>query len=186
MSIAQIKSTSEQKMVKAIESLKNSLSKVRTGRATVGILDHVQVDYYGSMVPISQVANVTLIDSRTIGVSPWEKKMSQVIDKAIRESDLGLNPSSVGDLIRVPMPPLSEERRKELIKVVKGEGEHAKVAIRNLRRDSNNAVKELVKDKEASEDDERRANDDIQKMTDRYIAEVEKTLQVKEQELLTI
>jgi ribosome recycling factor len=186
MSIAQIKSTSEQKMAKAIDALKNSLSKVRTGRAHVGILDHVQVDYYGSMVPISQVANITLIDSRTIGVSPWEKKMGQVIDKAIRESDLGLNPSSVGDLIRVPMPPLSEERRKELIKVVKGEGEHAKVAVRNLRRDSNNAVKELVKSKEASEDEERRANDEIQKMTDRYIAEIDKTLQVKEQELLTI
>ncbi len=173
-------------MVKAIDALKNSLSKVRTGRAQTGILDHVQVDYYGSMVPISQVANVTLIDSRTIGLSPWEKKMAQVIDKAIRESDLGLNPSSVGDLIRVPMPALSEERRKELIKVVKGEGEGAKVAIRNLRRDGNNAVKELVKSKEASEDDERRANDDMQKLTDRYIAEVDKALQVKEQELLTI
>jgi ribosome recycling factor len=186
MSIEQIKSNSEQKMVKAIESLRNSLSKVRTGRAQTGILDHVQVDYYGSMVPISQVANVTLIDSRTIGVSPWEKKMAQVIDKAIRESDLGLNPSSVGDLIRVPMPALSEERRKELIKVVKGEGENAKVAVRNLRRDGNNAVKELVKSKEASEDDERRANDEMQKLTDRYIAEIDKALQVKEQELLTI
>jgi ribosome recycling factor len=186
MSIEEIKFASEQKMIKAIDALKNSLSKVRTGRAQTGILDHVQVDYYGSMVPISQVANVTLIDSRTIGVSPWEKKMAQVIDKAIRESDLGLNPSSVGDLIRVPMPALSEERRKELIKVVKGEGEGAKVAIRNLRRDGNGAVKELVKSKEASEDDERRANDDMQKLTDRYIAEVDKALQVKEQELLTI
>ncbi len=186
MSIADIKLTAEQKMAKAIDSLRNSLSKVRTGRAQTGILDHVHVDYYGSMVPISQVANITLIDSRTIGVSPWEKKMSQIIDKAIRESDLGLNPSSVGDLIRVPMPPLSEERRKELIKVVKNEGEAAKVAIRNLRRDGNHSVKELVKNKEASEEDERRSTDDILKLSDRYIAEVDNAMAVKEQVLLSI
>ncbi len=186
MTVASIKAQSEHKMSKAIESLKGQLSKIRTGRAHTGILDHVQVDYYGSMVPISQVANVTLIDARTIGVSPWEKKMAQVIDKAIRESDLGLNPSMVGELIRVPMPPLSEERRKELIKVVKSEAENAKVAVRNLRRDANNAFKDLVKSKDISEDDDRRAQDEIQKMTDKFIAEIDKLLQAKEQELLTI
>jgi ribosome recycling factor len=186
MSISDIKSQTDQKMVKAIEALKTQLSKVRTGRAHVGILDHVHVDYYGSMVPISQVANITLIDARTIGVSPWEKKLGQAIDKAIRESDLGLNPSMIGELIRVPMPPLSEERRRELIKVVKGEGEQSKVAIRNLRRDANNGFKELVKAKSASEDEERRGQDDVQKLTDRYISEVDKLLAAKEQELLTI
>jgi ribosome recycling factor len=186
MSIADIKLGMDQKMVKAIDSLKNNLAKVRTGRAHVGILDHVQVDYYGSSVPISQVANITLVDSRTLGVSPWEKKMVQAVDKAIRDSDLGLNPSVMGDLIRVPMPALSEERRKELIKLVKNEGEQSKVVIRNLRRDANAAVKELVKSKEASEDDDRRSQDDVQKLTDRYIHEVDSLLQLKEQELLTI
>ncbi len=186
MTISEIKQSSDQKMNKSIEALKNSLSKVRTGRAHTGLLDHVQVDYYGSMTPLSQVANLTMIDARTIGVSVWEKKLAQAVDRAIRESDLGLNPSMVGDLIRVPMPPLSEERRKELVKVVKGDGEHAKVAIRNLRRDGNEGLKKLLKDKEVSEDDERRAQDEIQKMTDRYIAEVDKILVAKEQEILTV
>jgi ribosome recycling factor len=186
MSISAIKQSSEQKMQKSLESLKSSLSKVRTGRAHTGLLDHVQVDYYGSMTPLSQVANLTMIDARTIGVSVWEKKLASLVDKAIRESDLGLNPSMVGDLIRVPMPPLSEERRKELVKVVKGDGEHAKVAIRNLRRDANEGLKKLLKDKEVSEDDERRAQDDVQKMTDKYIAEVDRILVVKEQEILTV
>jgi len=165
--LPEIRKTTEQKMLKSIDALKNALARVRTGRAHIGLLDHVQVDYYGSPVPISQVANVTLIDSRTLGVSPWEKKMASVIDKAIRESDLGLNPTVLCDLIRVPMPPLSEERRKELIKVVRGEGEDAKVAVRNLRRDANGQLKELVKAKAASEDEERRAQDEIQKLTDR-------------------
>ena len=186
MSVADVKQTADQKMHKSIESLKTNLSKIRTGRASPAILDHVQVDYYGSMVPISQVANVTLVDARTIGVSPWEKKMGAAIDKAIRESDLGLNPVSVGELIRVPMPPLSEERRKELVKVVKGEGEHAKVAVRNLRRDANEQLKKLVKDKAISEDDERRAQDEVQKLTDRCIAEIDKVLATKEQEILTV
>lgn len=186
MTIADIKQAADQKMHRSIESLKTNLSKIRTGRATPAILDHVQVDYYGSMVPISQVANVNLVDARTIGVSPWEKKMAAAIDKAIRESDLGLNPVSVGELIRVPMPPLSEERRKELVKVVKGEGEHAKVAVRNLRRDANEQLKKLVKDKTISEDDERRAQDEVQKLTDRCIAEIDKVLASKEQEILTV
>ena len=158
----------------------------RTGRAHTGRLDHIQVDYYGSPTQISQVANVTLIDARTIGVQPWEKKMVAVIEKAIRESDLGLNPSTQGELIRVPTPPLTEERRKEIVKMVKGEGEDAKVAIRNIRRDANEALKKLLKDKECSEDDERRAQDDVQKLTDRFVAEVEKLIVEKEKELLTV
>ena len=186
MSVADVKQTADQKMHKSIESLKTNLSKIRTGRPSPAILDHVQVDYYGSMVPISQVANVTLLDARTLGVSPWEKKMAQPIDKAIRESDLGLNPSMVGELIRVPMPPLSEERRRELAKVVKGEGEHAKVAVRNLRREANEQLKKLVKDKTISEDDERRAQEDIQKLTDRCIQEIDKVLAGKEQEIMTV
>lgn len=184
--IPEIRKSTEQKMEKSIEALKTALARVRTGRAHIGLLDHVNVDYYGSMVPISQVANVTLIDARTIGVSPWEKKMATVIDKAIRESDLGLNPTMVGELIRVPMPPLSEERRKELIKIVKSEGEDAKVAVRNLRRDANTQFKDLIKAKAASEDEERRAQDDIQKLTDRFVGEIDKLLQGKEQELLTV
>ena len=186
MSVAEVRQVAEQKMQKSIESLKTNLSKIRTGRPSPAILDHVQVDYYGSMVPISQVANVTLIDARTLGVSPWEKKMAQPIDKAIRESDLGLNPSMVGELIRVPMPPLSEERRKELAKVVKGEGEHAKVAVRNLRRDANEQLKRMLKDKAVSEDEERRAQDEIQKLTDRCIVEIDKVLATKEQEIMTV
>ena len=186
MSIADVRSSADQKMQKSIEALKNTLSRIRTGRAHTGILDHVQVDYYGSPVPISQVANVTLVDARTIGVSPWEKKMGPVIDKAIRESDLGLNPVMLGELIRVPMPPLSEERRRELIKVVKSEGEHARVAVRNLRREANEQLKKMLKDKLVSEDDERRAQDDVQKLTDRHIVEIDKLLVAKEQELLTV
>jgi ribosome recycling factor len=186
MSIVDIRKSTEQKMQKSVDALKVNLSKIRTGRAHAGILDHVQVDYYGSMVPISQVANVTLIDARTIGVSPWEKKMAQAIDKAIRESDLGLNPTMIGELIRVPMPPLSEERRRELTKVVKSEGEDARVAIRNLRRDANTHLKDLLKHKGVSEDEERRAQDDVQKLTDRFVIEVDKMLQVKEQEIMTV
>ncbi len=186
MSIAEITRTSEEKMRKSLDALTVSLTKIRTGRASTGILDHVHVDYYGSPVPISQVANVTLIDSRTLGVSPWERKMISAVDKAIRESDLGLNPAVVGELIRVPMPPLSEERRRELTKVVKSEGEHAKVAVRNLRRDANDHFKRLLKDKDISEDDERRAQDAIQKLTDRYVAEVDSILEAKEKEIMTV
>jgi ribosome recycling factor len=184
--LPEIRSQAEQKMLKSLEALKVSLAKIRTGRAHAGLLDHIQVDYYGSMVPISQVANVTLVDARTIGVSPWEKKMASAIDKAIRESDLGLNPSSSGDLIRVPMPPLSEERRKEMAKLVRTEGEDARVAVRNLRRDANSHLKDLLKAKAASEDDERRAQDDVQKLTDRFIVEIDKLLQAKEQEIMTV
>ena len=186
MSIQDIKKSAEQKMQQSIEAFKTSLTKVRTGRANPGLLDTVQVDYYGSMVPISQVANVSLLDARTISVSPWEKGMGAKIEKAIRDSDLGLNPAAQGDLIRVPMPPMTEERRKELTKVVKGEGEHAKIAIRNLRRDANEGVKKLVKDKQASEDEERRAQEDIQTFTDRYIAEVDKLVSAKEQDIMAV
>jgi len=184
--IADIKKSAEQKMQKSLESLKADLAKIRTGRAHTGILDHVMVDYYGNPTAINQIANITLIDSRTIGVAPWEKKMVGAVERAIRDSDLGLNPASQGDLIRVPMPALTEERRKDLIKVVKQEGEGAKVAIRNLRRDANDHFKDLLKDKAISEDEDRRAQDDIQKLTDRYVAEVDKMLQVKEAELLAI
>jgi ribosome recycling factor len=186
MTIADMKKGTEQKMARSIEALKLALSKIRTGRAHAGILDHILVDYYGAMVPISQVANVHLIDARTLGVSPYEKKMAQAIDRAIRESDLGLNPISMGETIRIPMPPLSEERRKDLIKVVKGDGEHAKVAIRNLRREANEQFKKLLKDKAVTEDEEHRAQDDVQKLTDRHIAEVDKLLAEKEKELMTI
>ncbi len=184
--IAELKKTTEGKMQKSIEALKNDLAKVRTGRAHTGILDHVQVEYYGSMVPINQVANVTLIDARTIGVQVWEKPMAAKVEKAIRESDLGLNPSAQGEVIRVPMPPLTEERRRDLAKVVKGEGENAKVAIRNLRRDANSTLKDGVKNKDISEDDERRAQEDIQKLTDKYVAEVDKMLAQKESELMAV
>ncbi|GAB4089821.1 ribosome-recycling factor [Hydrogenophaga soli] len=186
MSIADIKSTIEHKMQQSVEAFKNSLTKIRTGRANPAILDTVHVDYYGSMLPLSQVANLSLLDARTIGVAPWEKGMGAKIEKAIRESDLGLNPASQGDLIRVPLPPMTEERRKELTKVVRGEGEGAKVAIRNLRRDANESVKKLVKDKLASEDDERRAETDIQKMTDRYIADVDKLVSGKEADIMAV
>lgn len=184
--IADVKKTTEQKMQKSLETLKADLGKVRTGRAHPGILDHVKVDYYGNPTPINQVANVTLIDARTIGVTPFEKKMAQAIEKAIRESDLGLNPAAVGDMVRVPMPALTEERRRDLIKVVKSEAEDARVAIRNVRREGNDHLKKLLKDKTVSEDEERRAQDEIQKLTDRYIAEVEKALTAKEAELLAV
>jgi ribosome recycling factor len=186
MSIVEIKQQATQKMQQSLESFQHSLTKIRTGRANPGLLDTVQVDYYGSMVPISQVANVALLDARTISVSPWEKGMSAKIEKAIRDSDLGLNPASQGDLIRVPMPAMTEERRKELTKVVRAEGEHAKVAIRNLRRDANDGIKKLVKDKLASEDDERRSQDEIQKFTDRFIADVDKLVTGKEQDIMAV
>ena len=184
--ISDVKKTAEQKMAKSIETLKADLAKVRTGRAHTGLLDHIHVDYYGSQVPLSQVANVTLVDPRTIGVQPWEKKMIQVVEKAIRDSDLGLNPATSGDLIRVPMPALTEERRRDLIKVVHKEAEAAKVAIRNVRRDANEHLKKLLKDKECSEDDERRAHEDLQKLTDRSIADVDRLLQLKEADLMAI
>jgi ribosome recycling factor len=184
--IPELKKNAEQKMQKSVEALKTDLAKVRTGRAHVGLLDHVQVEYYGSMVPVNQVANITLIDARTIGVQPWEKNMFNKVEKAIRDCDLGLNPANQGDIIRVPMPPLTEDRRRELTKVVKHEGENAKVAVRNLRRDANNHLKDAVKDKTISEDDERRAQEEVQKLTDKYIAEIDKLLAQKEQELMQI
>ncbi|ALE54986.1 ribosome recycling factor [Paraburkholderia sp. SIMBA_055] len=186
MSVADIRKGAEQKMQRSIDAFKNDLSKIRTGRAHTGLLDHIQCDYYGSPVPISQVANLTLIDARTIGVQPWEKKMVPVVEKAIRESDLGLNPATQGDVIRVPMPALTEERRRELTKVVKSEAETAKVAVRNLRRDANEQLKKLVKDKEISEDDERRAGDDVQKLTDKFVAEIDKLVVTKEAEIMTV
>lgn len=186
MTIVDVRNNTEQRMQKSVETLKMDLSKVRTGRAHTGILDHVMVDYYGSPTNITQVANVTLIDARTIGVQPWEKKMVAAIEKAIRDSDLGLNPATQGELIRVPTPALTEERRKEMVKLVKTEGEDAKIAIRNIRRDANESLKKLVKDKACSEDDERRAQDDIQKLTDKFVADVDKLLGEKEKEVLTV
>lgn len=184
--IAELKKNTEQKMLKSLESLKSDLGKVRTGRAHTGILDHIQVEYYGAPVPLSQIANVSLIDARTISVQPWEKSMLAKVEKAIRDADLGLNPSAMGELVRVPMPALTEERRKELIKLVRSEAENSRIAVRNLRRDANNQLKEAVKAKEISEDEERRAQDDIQKLTDRNIAEVDKILTQKEQDLMQI
>jgi ribosome recycling factor len=184
--IADVKKTAEQKMKKSLEALRNDLAKVRTGRAHTGILDHVMVDYFGTPTPVPQVGNVTLLDARTIAVSPWDKKLAPAIEKAIRDSDLGLNPSSMGDTIRVPMPALTEERRKDLIKVVHKEGEGAKVAIRNVRRDAIQHLKDLLKKKEVAEDDERRAQDEIQKLTDRYVADIDKMLQAKEADLMAI
>ena len=184
--IAELRKSTEQRMQKSLEALKSDLGKVRTGRAHTGILDHVQVDYYGSMMPINQVAYITLIDARTIGVQPWEKPMVAKVEKAIRDADLGLNPATQGDVIRVPMPALTEERRRDLIKMVKHEGETAKVAIRNQRRDANNHLKEALKKKEVAEDDERRTEDDIQKLTDRYVAEVDKLLADKEKDLMAV
>ncbi|HYD55813.1 MAG TPA: ribosome recycling factor [Burkholderiales bacterium] len=186
MNIADLKKSTEQKMGKSIDAFKADLAKVRTGRAHTGLLDHVMVDYYGSPTPLSQVAKVILVDARTIGVTPFEKKMVQTVDRAIREAGLGLNPVTSGEMIRVPMPALTEERRKELIKVVKHEAENARVAVRNLRRDANHALKEALKKKEVSENDERRAQDDVQKLTDKHIAEIEKLLQQKEAELLAV
>lgn len=184
--IPEIRTGAQQKMDKSVEALRHDLAKIRTGRAHTGLLDHIQVDYYGSMMPLSQVANVGLGDARTITVQPWEKKMVPVVEKAIREADLGLNPATVGDLIRVPMPALTEERRKELTKVVRHEGENAKVAVRNLRRDANTHLKDLLKKKLVSEDDERRAQDEIQKLTDRHIADIDKLIGEKEKEILTV
>jgi ribosome recycling factor len=184
--IAELKKNTEQKMQKSLDALKHDLGKVRTGRAHTGLLDHIQVEYYGSMMPINQVANLTLIDARTIGVQAWEKPMIAKVEKAIRDSDLGLNPATQGDLIRVPMPALTEERRRELIKVVKHEGENAKIAVRNLRRDAIAHLKEALKKHELAEDDERRAQDDIQKLTDKYVAEVDKLLAEKEKDLMAV
>ena len=186
MSLEDIKKTTQNKMDQSIAAFKNNLTKIRTGRANPAILDTIQVDYYGSTVPLSQVANVSLIDSRTISVQPWEKNMAAKIEKAIRDSDLGLNPASMGDLIRVPMPPMTAERRKELTKVVRSDGENAKVAIRNLRRDANDAVKKLVKDKLASEDEQKRSEAEVQKITDKHIADVDKLIAAKEQDIMSV
>ena len=186
MSVSEVKQNADQKMKKSIESLQHDLAKVRTGRAHPSLLDQIHVDYYGSPTPLSQVANLTLIDARTIGVQPWEKNMFNPVEKAIRESDLGLNPASMGDIIRVPMPALTEERRKELVKVVKQEAEGAKIAVRNIRRDANEQLKKLLKDKVVTEDEERRAQDDVQKMTDKFVAEIDKMITEKEAEILKV
>jgi ribosome recycling factor len=184
--INDVKKTAEQKMSKSVETLKADLSKVRTGRAHTGLLDHIHVDYYGSPMPLAQVGNVTLADARTITVQPWEKKMIPAIEKAIRDSDLGLNPATSGDVIRVPMPALTEERRKELIKVVRHEAEDARIAVRNVRREANEHLKKLLKDHQVAEDDERHAQQDVQKLTDRFIAEIDKVLAAKEADLMVI
>ncbi|PWT73983.1 MAG: ribosome recycling factor [Proteobacteria bacterium] len=184
--IADVKKSAEQKMHKTVEALKVDLGKVRTGRAHAGILDHILVDYYGTPTPLKQVANLTVPDARTVAVTPYEKRLAPVIEKAIRDSDLGLNPATVGEVVRVPMPALTEERRKDLIKVVRGEAENARVAVRNIRRDANNHLKDLLKDKKISEDDERRAQDDVQKLTDRYVSEIDKVLHAKEADLMVI
>jgi ribosome recycling factor len=184
--IADVKKSADQKMHKTIEALKADLGKVRTGRAHTGLLDHIQVDYYGTATALNQVANITLLDARTIGVSPWEKRLASAIEKAIRDSDLGLNPSTVGEMVRVPMPALTEERRRDLIKVVRGEAENARVAVRNIRRDANAHLKELLKAKKISEDEERRGEEEIQKLTDRHIAEADQMLHAKEAELLAV
>ena len=186
MAIAELKKTTDQKMDKTIQAFKTDLAKVRTGRAHSGLLDHVTVDYYGTPTPINQVAKIILVDARTIGVTPFEKKLIPAVEKGIRESDLGLNPVTSGDTIRLPMPALTEERRKELVKVVKHEAENARVAVRNLRRDANQHLKDALKKHEVSENDERRAQDEVQKMTDKHIAEIEKLLQEKEKELLAV
>ena len=186
MSLADVKKNTQERMAKSLETLKADLAKVRTGRAHTGILDHVMVEYYGSPTALTQVANVTLVDARTIGVQPYEKKMATTIEKAIRDADLGLNPSAQGDMIRVPTPPLTEERRKEMVKLVKSEAEDAKIAVRNIRRDGNESLKKLVKDKTISEDDERRASDEIQKLTDKCVIDVDKLTAEKEKEVLTV
>ena len=186
MSVADIKKSTDSRMSKSLETLKVNLSKIRTGRAHAGILDHVHVEYYGSPVPLSQVANLNLADARTVTVQPYEKQMAGAIERAIRESDLGLNPISMGETIRVPMPALTEERRRDLTKVVRTEGEDAKIAIRNLRREANESLKKLVKDKDISEDDERRAQDDVQKLTDRCVADIDKMVTQKEAEIMTV
>jgi ribosome recycling factor len=184
--IADIKKSAEQKMRKTVETLKTDLAKIRTGRAHTGILDHIMVDYYGTPTPIPQVGNVTLLDARTIVVNPWDRKMAPAIEKAIRESDLGLNPASMGESVRVPMPALTEERRKDLIKVVRHEGENTRVAVRNVRRDAIHHLKDLIKQKKVAEDEERRAEEDMQKLTDRSIADIDKLLQQKETDLMAM
>jgi ribosome recycling factor len=184
--IADVKKSAEHKMKKTLDTLKVDFGKIRTGRAHAGLLDHVLVDYYGTPTPVNGVANVTLLDARTIGVTPWDKKMVSVVEKAIRESDLGLNPATLGDTVRVPMPALTEERRKELIKVVHREAENARVALRNVRRDANNHLKELLKQKKVAEDEERRAQDEVQKLTDRYVSEVDKAMAAKEADLIVV
>ena len=186
MAIDEIKKTLDAKMDQSIASFKTNLTKIRTGRANPALLDTVHVDYYGAMLPLSQVANLSLLDARTISVQPWEKGMGAKIEKAIRESDLGLNPSSMGDLIRVPMPVMTEERRRELTKLVRGEGENAKIAVRNLRRDANESVKKLVKDKLASEDDQKRSEGEIQKLTDRHITDIDRLVASKEHEIMAV
>ena len=186
MSLADVKKNAQERMNKSIETLRADLAKVRTGRAHTGILDHIMVDYYGSPTPLTGVANVTLIDARTIGVQPYEKKMLSTIEKAIRDSDLGLNPSTFGELVRVPTPALTEERRKEMVKLVKSEAEDAKIAVRNIRRDANEQLKKMVKDKTASEDDERRSSDEIQKLTDKFVTDIDKMVAEKEKEVLTV
>jgi ribosome recycling factor len=186
MSLSDIRSSADERMGKSLEALKTSLAKIRTGRAHAGILDHVHVEYYGSPVPVGQVANVTVIDARTLSVQVWEKTMAGPVEKAIRESDLGLNPIAMGDNIRVPMPALTEERRRDLTKVARSEGEDAKIAVRNLRREANETLKKLVKDKEISEDEDRRGQDDVQKLTDRYVAEIDKLVAQKEAEIMTV
>jgi len=186
MSLSEVKSSADGRMAKSVETLRTGLAKIRTGRAHAGILDHVNVEYYGSPVPVNQVANVTVVDARTLNVQVWEKNMAGPVEKAIRESDLGLNPISMGDSIRVPMPALTEERRRDLTKVVRSEGEDAKVAVRNLRREANDTLKKLVKDKEISEDDERRMQDEVQKLTDKYVSEIDKTVSQKEAEIMTV
>jgi ribosome recycling factor len=184
--MAEIRKGTEQKMQKSVEALKHDLAKVRTGRAHTGLLDHIHVDYYGTLVPLAQVGQVGLGDARTITIQPWEKKMIPAIEKAIRESDLGLNPATSGDLIRVPMPALTEQRRKELAKLIKHEGENAKIAVRNLRRDANTHLKEMLKKKEVAEDDERRAQDEVQKLTDHFVADIDKLIAEKEKEIMTV
>lgn len=186
MSVAEVRKTAEQKMHKSIEALKNDLGKVRTGRAHTGLLDHIMVDYYGNATPIPQIGSVTLMDARTLAVTPWEKKLLPAVEKAIRDSDLGLNPASDGDRVRVPMPALTEERRRDLIKVVRHEAENARVAVRNIRRDANNQLKDMLKKKEIPEDQERKGQDEVQKLTDRFIADIDKILQQKEADLLAV
>lgn len=186
MSLSEIRTSAENRMKRSIEALETSLSKIRTGRPHAGLLDHVTVDYYGSQVPVSQVANVTVLDSRTLGLQVWEKHMAPVVDKAIRESDLGLNPIAMGESIRVPMPSLTEERRRDLTRLVRSEGEDTKISVRNLRRDANDGAKRLLKDKEISEDDDRRFQDEIQKLTDKYVAEIDKIIALKEAEVMTV
>jgi len=186
MSVADVRKSAEQKMQKSIEALKNDLGKVRTGRAHTGLLDHIMVDYYGNPTPVPQIGSVSLMDARTLAVTPWEKKLLPLVEKAIRDSDLGLNPASDGDRVRVPMPALTEERRRDLIKVVRHEAENARVAVRNIRRDANNHLKDMLKKKEVPEDQERKAQDDVQKLTDRFIGEIDKILQQKETDLLAV